>query len=183
MFERFDKQAREAVVLAQEEARELHHDYIGAQHLLLGVMRSDPELAVVPAEQIRALLEPGEGDSPEQMPFSAVAKRSLEQALREAIRLGHRQIAAAHILLALSGERAVRDLMGRAEADALADRERNAARATAAQGAKRGATPDAAAHAELVAGVLDEGGPVADFLRERGVDAAALEQFQVEQPG
>ena len=73
--------------------------------------------------------------------------------------------------------------MGRAEADALADRERNAARATAAQGAKRGATPDAAAHAELVAGVLDEGGPVADFLRERGVDAAALEQFQVEQPG
>lgn len=188
MFERFSEQARQAVVIAQEEARELRHDYIGAQHLLLGVVRADPELAAVPAQQIRSLLEPGDADSPGQMPFSAVAKRSLEQALREAMALGHRQISAAHILLALASERAVRDLLSRADADALADRERTAARATELQGSPVGGEmprarglSDVRAGTAVLQAILKQEGPVATFLREHGVDEDALKQLQEEQ--
>lgn len=175
MFERFNEQARQAVVLAQEEARDLRHDYIGAQHLLLGVMRADPELAAVDPAEIRALLEPGEGDSPDQMPFSAVAKRGLEQALREAMALGHRRISPAHILLALAAERAVRDLLGQAGADELIDRERTTARAIADQHDRPAHDPRT--DARLVAAVLEAGGPVATLLRDHGVDEATLQPF------
>lgn len=188
MFERFDPQARQAVVLAQEEARDLRHDYIGAQHLLLGVMRADEELAAVPPDTIRGLLEPGDADSPEQMPFSAVAKRALEQALREAIALGHRQISAAHILLSLASERAVRDLLARAGAEDLADRERTTARAAQVQRAASEPQPSGeqlpgligvpATDARLLESILNADGPVAAFLREHGVDSASLDQFR-----
>lgn len=183
MFERFDEQARQAVVLAQEEAVALHHDYIGAQHLLLGVMQADPGLAAVPVETIRGLLDRGTGESPRQLPFSSVAKRALEGALRESLALGHRQINSAHILLALATERAVRDLLDRAGAQALADRERTTARAEALQAIPMPPSMnpmrlgDPRTDAQLVAGILKAGGPVGELLRSRGVDDAALETF------
>jgi len=86
MFERFDDAARLALVLAQEEARGLGHDYIGCGHLLLGTLRVDDALAgVLPVERARAALvqvaPPGDFHSPAQIPFTAGAKRALEAAL------------------------------------------------------------------------------------------------------
>lgn len=112
MFERFTQQARQVVVWAQEEARGLQHNYIGTEHLLLGLLREEQGLAArvlaslgVTVEQVRAqvvrIAGAGEEPSSGQIPFTPQAKQVLEMALGEALSLGHDDIATEHVLLGL----------------------------------------------------------------------------------
>src|SRR3954467_5390074 len=112
MFERFTERARQVVVLAQEEARSLRHNYIGTEHLLLGLLREEEGLAArvlesfdVTIEEVRAQVARivGQGDdvATGQIPFTPRAKKSLDLALREALALGHNHIGTEHLLLGL----------------------------------------------------------------------------------
>jgi ATP-dependent Clp protease ATP-binding subunit ClpC len=115
MFERFTDRAREVVVLAQDEARALRHNYIGTEHILLGLLREQAGLAArvlaslgVTLAEARARVEPMVAPSDEvtsgQIPFTPRAKKVLELALREALALGHDYIGTEHILLGLVRE-------------------------------------------------------------------------------
>jgi prophage maintenance system killer protein len=115
MFERFSKRARQVVVLAQEEARQLQHDYIGTEHILLGLIHEGEGVAAtvlrelgISLEQVRTLVVemvgPGKEAPPGHIPFTPRAKKVLELALREAIQLGHNYIGTEHILLGLVRE-------------------------------------------------------------------------------
>jgi ATP-dependent Clp protease ATP-binding subunit ClpA len=117
MFTRFTDQARQVVVLAQDEARALKHDYIGTEHILLGLLREKEGLAARVLESLDITLEAaqaqvarivGWGDeaSGGQLPFTPRAKKVLELALREALSLGHTYIGTEHILLGLVRENA-----------------------------------------------------------------------------
>ena len=117
MFERFTERARQVVVLAQEEARTLGHDWLGTEHILLGLVREREGLASrvlaslgVTLEQVRAHVVRAVGSRegehlPGQIPFTPEAKKVLERALREALSLGHNFIGTEHLLLALTRER------------------------------------------------------------------------------
>jgi hypothetical protein len=104
VFERFTERARMVVVYAQEEARALGHTHIGAEHLLLGVVRV--ETAILPAglDDIRARIGKGPGGWSGQIPFTAGAKGTLERSVREATALGHAYVVPAHLLLGLAEE-------------------------------------------------------------------------------
>src|SRR5437016_8784891 len=115
MFERFTERARQVVVLAQEEARALKHNYIGTEHILLGLLREEEGLAArvlesldITVEEVRAQVARivGQGDevTSGQIPFTPRAKKVLELALREALSLGHNYIGTEHILLGLVRE-------------------------------------------------------------------------------
>jgi ATP-dependent Clp protease ATP-binding subunit ClpA len=115
VFERFTERARMVVVLAQDEARVLHHDYIGTEHLLLGLLREEEGLAAITLRQLGMTLEDvrervvrivghGEMQTSGQIPFTPRAKKALENAGREAVSLGHRYIGTEHILLGLVHE-------------------------------------------------------------------------------
>ena len=115
MFERFTERARQIVVLAQDEARALKHNYIGAEHILLGLLREEEGLAArvlesldITVEEVRAQVARivGQGDevTTGQIPFTPRAKKVLELALREALSLGHNYIGTEHILLGLVRE-------------------------------------------------------------------------------
>ena len=114
MFDRFTERARNVVALAQEEARALGHNYIGTEHLLLGLLRGDGVANRVlrdlgfEVDAVRAEVEEivGRGDEPlkDQIPFTPRAKKVLELALRESIRLGHNHLGTEHILLGLAHE-------------------------------------------------------------------------------
>ena len=92
------------VVYAQEEARALGHPHIGAEHMLLGVVRV--ETAILPAglDDIRARIGKGPGTWSGQIPFTSGAKSTLERAVGEALALGHTDVAPAHLLLGLADE-------------------------------------------------------------------------------
>jgi ATP-dependent Clp protease ATP-binding subunit ClpC len=115
LFERFTERARQVVVLAQDEARALKHNYIGTEHILLGLLREEEGLAArvlesldITVEEVRAQVARivGQGDevTTGQIPFTPRAKKVLELALREALSLGHNYIGTEHILLAIVGE-------------------------------------------------------------------------------
>ncbi len=115
MFERFTDRARRVVVLAQEEARLLKHNYIGTEHLLLGLIREDEGVAAQALESLGIGLDAvrvrvgeivGEGDQAPSghIPFTPRAKKVLELSLREALHLGHNYIGTKHILLGLIAE-------------------------------------------------------------------------------
>jgi ATP-dependent Clp protease ATP-binding subunit ClpA len=115
VFERFTERARQVVVLAQEEARTLKHDYVGTEHLLLGLLREEHGLAAralesldITVERVRAqvvqIVGAGEELTADQIPFTPRAKQVLELALREAMNLGHNYIGTEHILLGLIRE-------------------------------------------------------------------------------
>ncbi len=115
MFERFTDRARRVVVLAQEEARLLNHNYIGTEHLLLGLIHEGEGLAAkaleslgVSLDQVRSQVEDmiGVGTATPQghIPFTPRAKKVLELSLREALQLGHNYIGTEHILLGLLRE-------------------------------------------------------------------------------
>src|SRR5437762_501332 len=115
MFERFTERARQVVVLAQEEARTLKHNYIGTEHILLGLLREEEGLAArvlesldTTVERVRAqvvrIVGSGEEVTSGQIPFTPRAKKVLELALREALSLGHNYIGTEHILLGLVRE-------------------------------------------------------------------------------
>src|SRR5438552_1345501 len=115
VFERFTERARQVVVLAQDEARALKHNYIGTEHILLGLLREEEGLAArvlesldITVEEVRAQVARivGQGDAVTtgQIPFTPRAKKVLELALREALSLGHDYIGTEHILLGLVRE-------------------------------------------------------------------------------
>jgi ATP-dependent Clp protease ATP-binding subunit ClpC len=115
VFERFTERARQVIVLAQAEARALKHNYIGTEHLLLGLLREEEGLAArvlasvgVTVEEVRAQVARivGQGDEVEggQIPFTPRAKKILELSLREALDLGHNYIGTEHLLLGLLRE-------------------------------------------------------------------------------
>jgi Clp amino terminal domain, pathogenicity island component len=115
MFERFTDRARQAMALAQEEARRLNHNYIGTEHLLLGLVLESQGVAAKALESLRISLEAvrqqveeivGQGQQavPERIPFTPRAKKVTELARREALQLGHNYIGTEHILLGLIRE-------------------------------------------------------------------------------
>src|SRR3977135_653619 len=115
MFERFTERARQVVVLAQEEAPTLKHNYIGTEHILLGLLREEEGLAArvlesldITTERVRSqvvrIVGSGEEVTSGQIPFTPRAKKVLELALREALSLGHNYIGTEHILLGLVRE-------------------------------------------------------------------------------
>src|SRR5438132_1070181 len=136
LFERFTERARQVVVLAQDEARALKHNYIGTEDILLGLLREEEGLAArvlesldITVEEVRAQVARivGQGDevTTGQIPFTPRAKKVLELALREALSLGHNYIGTEHILLGLVRENegvAARILL---DFDADADKIRN----------------------------------------------------------
>ena len=112
MFERFTDQSRRAVVLAQDEARLLNHNYIGTEHLLAGLRRETRgaaaralESAGITMDEVRAeiktLVGRGEMAPSGHIPFTPQAKKCLELSLREALNLGHNHIGTGHLLLGL----------------------------------------------------------------------------------
>jgi ATP-dependent Clp protease ATP-binding subunit ClpC len=113
MFERFTDRARRVVVLAQEEARTLHHDYIGTEHILLALIREGDGVAAQALEslgiteeaarqQVEEIIGRGQQDPPRgHIPFTPRAKKTLQLSMREAIALGHAYIGTEHILLGL----------------------------------------------------------------------------------
>ena len=112
MFERFTDRARRVVVLAQEEARMLNHNYIGTEHLLLGLIHENEGVAAKALdslgitlngarEQVQDIIGPGQQAPSGHIPFTPRAKKVLELSLREALQLGHNYIGTEHILLGI----------------------------------------------------------------------------------
>jgi ATP-dependent Clp protease ATP-binding subunit ClpA len=115
MFERFTDRARRVVVLAQEEARMLEHDYIGTEHLLLALIHEGEGVAAQALRvldvdldtlrrEVEALVGRGQQPTPGHIPFTPRAKKVLELALRESVQLGHAYIGTEHLLLGLVRE-------------------------------------------------------------------------------
>jgi len=115
MFERFTDRARNVVVLAQDEARMLNHNYIGTEHILLGLIHESQGLAAHALTSLGIGLEParqrvaeivgrGKKSPSGHIPFTPRAKKILEFSLREALQLGHNYIGTEHILLGLIRE-------------------------------------------------------------------------------
>ena len=115
MFEKFTDKARRVVVLAQEEAKMLNHNYIGTEHLLLGLIHEGEGVAAKALEALNISLESvreqvqeiiGQGQTPPtgHIPFTPRAKKVLELSLREALQLGHSYIGTEHLLLGLIRE-------------------------------------------------------------------------------
>src|SRR6056297_3344320 len=115
MFERFTDRARRVVVLAQEEARMLNHNYIGTEHILLGLIHEGEGVAAKALEsmgisleavrnQVTEIIGRGQTAPAGHIPFTPRAKKVLELSLREALQLGHNYIGTEHILLGLIRE-------------------------------------------------------------------------------
>jgi ATP-dependent Clp protease ATP-binding subunit ClpA len=115
VFERFTERARQVVVHAQDEARALKHNYIGTEHLLLGLLRDEESLAFEALRSLGVSLDGARGRVAEivgrgdeqtigQIPFTPRGKKVLELSMREALRLGHNYIVPEHILLGLARE-------------------------------------------------------------------------------
>jgi len=115
MFERFTDRARRVVVLAQEEARMLNHNYIGTEHILLGLIHEGEGVAAkaleslgisldAVREQVQEIIGQGQNAPSGHIPFTPRAKKVLELSLREALQLGHNYIGTEHILLGLIRE-------------------------------------------------------------------------------
>ncbi|GAA4877718.1 ATP-dependent Clp protease ATP-binding subunit [Serinicoccus chungangensis] len=115
MFERFTDRARRVVVLAQEEARMLNHNYIGTEHLLLGLIHEGEGVAAKALEsldisldavrqQVQEIIGQGQQSPTGHIPFTPRAKKVLELSLREGLQLGHNYIGTEHLLLGLIRE-------------------------------------------------------------------------------
>jgi ATP-dependent Clp protease ATP-binding subunit ClpC len=115
VFERFTDRARRVVVLAQEEARMLNHNYIGTEHILLGLIHEDQGVAAkalqslnisldVVREQVEEMIGRSTTAPTGTIPFTPRAKKVLELSLREALELGHNYIGTEHLLLGLMRE-------------------------------------------------------------------------------
>ena len=115
MFERFTDRARRVIVLAQEEARGLKHNYLGTEHVLLGLIREGEGVAAkalqslnISLDEVRAqvveIIGEGQGAPQGHIPFTPRAKKIIEYAMREGLQLGHSYIGTEHLLLGLTRE-------------------------------------------------------------------------------
>ena len=189
MFERFTEQARQVVVLAQEEARLMRHGHIGTEHLLVALARGDDDVAtpllaghVLTGEKARAEVVAIEGvgnaEPGGQLPFTPAAHDALEATLRESLELGHDRIEPAHLLLGVLRQRdgVARRVLAGAGAhptEARAEVIERLRRAGLAPHEPRSPHADG----ELLLEVLARDGAVAAWLRERGVDENAVRRM------
>ncbi len=157
MFERFTDRARRVVVLAQEEARLLNHNYIGTEHILLGLIHEGEGVAAkaleslgISLEAVRSQVEEiiGHGGTAPSghIPFTPRAKKVLELSLREALQLGHNYIGTEHILLGLirEGEGVAAQVLVKLGADLSRVRQQVIQLLSGYSGGKEGATAGAA---------------------------------------
>jgi len=192
MFERFTDKARQAVVLAQEEARRLGHPEVRTEHLLLGLLAGDGESAAtrtltglgIPLDDLRGEVEErigrGEGAPSGHLQFASQNKKVLELSLREALQLGHNYIGTEHILLGLVREAesgAAQVLAGRgADLDAVRQEvARQLAtgagdRAAAAKPSKEGLIADIEALYEEIVRLSREVDRLTELLRRHGIE-------------
>ena len=156
MFERFTDRARRVVVLAQEEARMLNHNYIGTEHILLGLIHEGEGVAAkaleslgisleAVREQVEEIIGQGQQAPSGHIPFTPRAKKVLELSLREALQLGHNYIGTEHILLGLirEGEGVAAQVLVKLGADLNRVRQQVIQLLSGYQGKETGARPAA----------------------------------------
>jgi ATP-dependent Clp protease ATP-binding subunit ClpC len=198
MFDRFTEAARQAVALAQEEARLMRHGRVGTEHLLVA-LADEPEILALGMTRERARGEVvrtvGLGavdvELSGQIPITAPAREALKDALGEAMRLGHSEVRPGHLLLAVLRQRdgVARRVLVAAGAVPSEFREAlirrlsapeapvsDAARVTLG-GAVLGDLGHARVDVRLLLAVLERNGPMAAWLRERGVDEPTLRRM------
>jgi ATP-dependent Clp protease ATP-binding subunit ClpC len=174
MFERFTDRARRVVVLAQEEARMLNHNYIGTEHILLGLIHEGEGVASKALEslgislesvreQVQEIIGQGQQAPSGHIPFTPRAKKVLELSLREALQLGHNYIGTEHILLGLirEGEGVAAQVLVKLGADLNRVRQQVIQLISGYQGKEGGAT------AGVGAGVQQEGTPAGSLVLDQ----------------
>jgi ATP-dependent Clp protease ATP-binding subunit ClpC len=187
MFERFTDRARRVVVLAQEEARALNHNYIGTEHILLGLIHEGEGVAAKALESMGISLEAvrtevediiGTGGHPPSgyIPFTPRAKKVLELALREALQLGHKYIGTEHILLGLirEGEGVAAQVLVKLGADLSRVRQQVIQLLSGYEGSEPEAAPDEPAAAGV--GQNNEPGPGGNKPGQKS-NSLVLDQF------
>jgi ATP-dependent Clp protease ATP-binding subunit ClpC len=190
MFERFTDQARQVVVLAQEEARLMRHGHIGTEHLLVALARVDDEVATpmladhgLTAEKARAevvaIIGVGNAEPGGQLPFTPAAHDAVDSTLRESLELGHDRVEPAHLLLGVLRQRdgVARRVLAGAGAHPTESREEVERRLAALAGAPHGPLRSPLADGEVLLQILERDGAVAAWLRERGVDETAVRRM------
>src|SRR5512135_3706091 len=171
MFERFSDRARRVVVLAQEEARMLNHNYIGTEHILLGLIHEGEGVAAkaleslgisldAVREQVQEIIGQGQQAPSGHIPFTPRAKKVLELSLREALQLGHNYIGTEHILLGLirEGEGVAAQVLVKLGADLNRVRQQVIQLLSGYQGKEPAAAGGPAAEAPSTSLVLDQFG-------------------------
>lgn len=190
MFERFTDQARQVVVLAQEEARLMRHGHVGTEHLLVALARVDDDVATpmladhgLTAEKARAevvaIIGVGNAEPGGQLPFTPAAHDALEATLRESLELGHDRVQPAHLLLGVLRQRdgVARRVLAGAGAHPTESREEVERRLAAVSGSTPGELRSPFADGELLMQILARDGAVAAWLRERGVDEQSVRRM------
>ncbi len=196
MFERFTDRARRVVVLAQEEARLLNHNYIGTEHILLGLIHEGEGVAAkaleslgISLEAVRAQVEEiiGHGGSAPSghIPFTPRAKKVLELSLREALQLGHNYIGTEHILLGLirEGEGVAAQVLVKLGADLSRVRQQVIQLLSGYAGGKEGATQGSGPGESAPSGslVLDQfGRNLTQLAREKKLDPVIGRSKEIE---
>ena len=196
MFERFTDRARRVVVLAQEEARLLNHNYIGTEHILLGLIHEGEGVAAkaleslgISLEAVRAQVEEiigHGGQAPSgHIPFTPRAKKVLELSLREALQLGHNYIGTEHILLGLirEGEGVAAQVLVKLGADLSRVRQQVIQLLSGYAGAKEGAGTGGGSGESQPSGslVLDQfGRNLTQLAREKKLDPVIGREKEIE---
>ncbi|MCU1458033.1 MAG: NDP-hexose 4-ketoreductase [Actinomycetia bacterium] len=197
MFERFTDRARRVVVLAQEEARLLNHNYIGTEHILLGLIHEGEGVAAkaleslgISLEAVRAQVEEiiGHGGAAPSghIPFTPRAKKVLELSLREALQLGHNYIGTEHILLGLirEGEGVAAQVLVKLGADLSRVRQQVIQLLSGYSGGKEAAQTGAGATGESAPGgslVLDQfGRNLTQLARDKKLDPVIGRSKEIE---
>ncbi|HVL91026.1 MAG TPA: ATP-dependent Clp protease ATP-binding subunit [Actinomycetota bacterium] len=196
MFERFTDRARRVVVLAQEEARMLNHNYIGTEHILLGLIHEGEGVAAKALESLGISLEAvrqqveeiiGQGQTPPtgHIPFTPRAKKVLELSLREALQLGHNYIGTEHILLGLirEGEGVAAQVLVKLGADLNKVRQQVIQLLSGYQGGKEPGAPQGAPGEQAPPGslVLDQfGRNLTQLARDGKLDPVIGREKEVE---
>ena len=186
MFERFTDRARRVVVLAQEEARMLNHNYIGTEHILLGLIHEGEGVAAKALEslgisleavrqQVEEIIGQGQQAPSGHIPFTPRAKKVLELSLRESMQLGHNYIGTEHILLGLirEGEGVAAQVLVRLGADLSRVRQQVIELLHGYQGKEPATTSDLderIALAEQCQRLSSEIDRLHDLLRRHGID-------------
>jgi ATP-dependent Clp protease ATP-binding subunit ClpC len=190
MFERFTDQARQVVVLAQEEARLMRHGHIGTEHLLVALARVGDDVATpmladhgLTAEKTRAevvaIIGVGNAEPGGQLPFTPAAHDALEATLRESLELGHDRVEPAHLLLGVLRQRdgVARRVLAAAGAHPTESRADVERRLRVTMSGHPAEVRSPRADGDLLLQILEADGAVAAWLRERGVDEHAVRRM------
>src|SRR5438094_4275405 len=194
MFERFTDRARRVVVLAQEEARMLNHNYIGTEHILLGLIHEGEGVAAkaleslgisldAVREQVQDIIGQGQQQPTGHIPFTPRAKKVLELSLREALQLGHNYIGTEHILLGLirEGEGVAAQVLVKLGADLNRVRQQVIQLLSGYQGKEPAAAGGPSAEAPSTSLVLDQfGRNLTQAAREGKLDPVIGREKEIE---